>query len=184
MQKNDHRIKLTKMMIRQSFLSLLREKPINKITIKELCEKAGINRATFYAHYEDIYALMDETKNELAESILHAVHEISSTALLSDFYAEICRTISEHRDSCEAIFGKYGDADFAVAVVELARGQCLALWRQTGAAKEDDLEMLYTFVSYGSIAVIRSWVQSGMQQPPEVIAGFIERSTKWYQNNI
>lgn len=184
MQKNDHRVKLTKLMIRQSFLSLLKEKPINKITVKELCEKAGINRATFYAHYEDIYALMDETKNEIADSILSAVHTISSTASLSVFFAEMCRVISEHRDSCEAIFGKYGDADFSVAVVELAREQGLAFWRQNGATEESDLEMLYTFVSYGSLAVIRAWVQNGMQQTPEQIAGFIERSTKWYPKYI
>ena len=48
--KNDHRVTVTKKMITESFLELIKEKPLAAITVKELCEKAHINRATFYAH--------------------------------------------------------------------------------------------------------------------------------------
>ena len=49
----DARVRYTKMMIRNSLLELLSTKPIAKITVTEICERAGINRATFYAHYTD-----------------------------------------------------------------------------------------------------------------------------------
>ena len=52
---NDHRTRLTKMMIRKAFMDLLKQKPIQSISIRELCETAGINRGTFYTHYADIY---------------------------------------------------------------------------------------------------------------------------------
>ena len=56
---NDRRTRVTRLLIRRAFTELLRRKPIQSITVKELCEEAGINRGTFYAHYTDIYALRD-----------------------------------------------------------------------------------------------------------------------------
>ena len=47
--KQDHRVRLTKLLLREAFLDLLVEKPVAKITVKELCEQANVNRATFYA---------------------------------------------------------------------------------------------------------------------------------------
>ena len=58
MARSDQRTRLTRMLIRQAFTSLLKEKPVQSISVKELCERAGINRGTFYAHYTDIYDLM------------------------------------------------------------------------------------------------------------------------------
>ena len=56
-KKEDHRTRLTKMMILNAMTGLLKEKPIQNITVKELCERAEINRGTFYLHYHDIYDL-------------------------------------------------------------------------------------------------------------------------------
>ena len=48
MAKIDVRARYTRKIIKESFYTLLREKPVEKITVKELCEKAEINRSTFY----------------------------------------------------------------------------------------------------------------------------------------
>ena len=50
MKKQDQRTRLTRMLIRQSLTTLLQKKPIQSISIRELCELAGINRGTCYAH--------------------------------------------------------------------------------------------------------------------------------------
>ena len=47
----DQRTQLTYSLLRQAFTDLLKQKPIQRITVKELCQKAGVNRSTFYAHY-------------------------------------------------------------------------------------------------------------------------------------
>ncbi len=59
---------LTKRAIKTSFLKLLNAKMLDKITVKDIVEDCGINRNTFYYHFEDVYALLqeifeDETKN-------------------------------------------------------------------------------------------------------------------------
>lgn len=57
MKSRDHRARVTQILIQKALTKLLREKPIHRISVKELCEEAGINRGTFYAHYTDIYDL-------------------------------------------------------------------------------------------------------------------------------
>ena len=66
-KKEDLRVLRTRQKIYRCFLDLRRKKPIEEIRITDLCEKAGINRATFYHHYQDIYALSDEMENTVIE---------------------------------------------------------------------------------------------------------------------
>ena len=56
----DIRVKKTKRAIQKAFIALLREKPIEKITVKEIAERAEINKTTFYSHYETLDALTAE----------------------------------------------------------------------------------------------------------------------------
>ena len=67
--KDDRRTLYTLRVIREVFLALLEEKPLNKISIQELCTLADISRTTFYAHYKDIYDLMDKTVHNWLDSI-------------------------------------------------------------------------------------------------------------------
>ena len=50
--KSDQRVIITKMMLKEALLKLLHTRQLNKITITDLCRESGINRATFYRHYE------------------------------------------------------------------------------------------------------------------------------------
>ena len=56
----DIRIARTDRAIEQAFMELREKNPLEKIKIKDLCAMACINKSTFYAHYEDIYALANE----------------------------------------------------------------------------------------------------------------------------
>ena len=52
----DKRIEKTKKSIKNAFMELRAKKPLEKISVKELCDLAYINKSTFYSHYEDIHA--------------------------------------------------------------------------------------------------------------------------------
>ena len=69
----DIRIARTDRAIEQAFMELREKNPLEKIKIKDLCAMACINKSTFYAHYEDIYALANALENKLIESILASV---------------------------------------------------------------------------------------------------------------
>lgn len=172
----DHRVRITKMLLRESFLDLLTKKPIAKITVRELCEAAGVNRATFYAHYHDINDLNDEIKDELTQAIARAIGTTLAGQSLERFSIEICRIIAQYRQLCMAFFGENGDRDFPAQIVESFRESSVALWKQERPDLSDDaLDYLYTFASTGCLAIIRAWVRDGMEDSPEDIARFIER---------
>ena len=62
-KKSNQRIILTKKLVHSAFLDLLREKGIREISIRELCNRAGINRTTFYNHYGSQYDVFAEISN-------------------------------------------------------------------------------------------------------------------------
>jgi len=70
----DLRITKTKKAIINAFLSLRSKKPLEKITVRELCEMAMINKSTFYSHYADIYQLSDSLENEVVLSVIQSMN--------------------------------------------------------------------------------------------------------------
>ena len=78
--KDDRRVRYTKMVLKDSFISLLEKKDISQITVKEICENADINRATFYSHYTDVYDLLKKIESELLENdtvyLLQLYHKV------------------------------------------------------------------------------------------------------------
>ena len=65
----DIRVKKTKRAIQKAFIALLREKPIEKITVKEIAERAEINKTTFYSHYETLDALTAEMELQTVQLV-------------------------------------------------------------------------------------------------------------------
>jgi AcrR family transcriptional regulator len=81
----------TEKAIKETFLNLLNEKPVNKITVKDISQTCGINRNTFYYHYNDIPSLMEEIFTEQAELIVNLDENASLYELLiyaADFAIE------------------------------------------------------------------------------------------------
>ena len=65
----------TKFVIEKTFLKLLNERPISKITVKDIVEECGINRNTFYYHFHGIQALLEEVIIEDMDRIIRAIPE-------------------------------------------------------------------------------------------------------------
>jgi len=73
----DLRIVKTRKIIREAFLELRAQAPLEKIKVNRLCQLAQINKTTFYKHYSDIYALSEEIENDLIRSILTSFERIN-----------------------------------------------------------------------------------------------------------
>lgn len=65
MKKNDSKYFYTAKLMNQALLALLEKKDLEFISVTEITKKAGVNRSTFYLHYENIYELLEETINNL-----------------------------------------------------------------------------------------------------------------------
>ena len=91
-EKMDLRIQKTEKAIKNVFLELRARKPLEKITVKELCELALINKSTFYSHYEDIYALSEAMEQETVASIIGSIDHLKdyTTDNPDAFTRELC----------------------------------------------------------------------------------------------
>lgn len=176
--KNDHRIAVTKSMITDAFLDLIKDKSIGSITVKKLCESANVNRATFYTHYENIYDLAEQIRKTFVNKILEEVGSFTNDASLGDMLRIVCKYIYENAKLAEIVFGKNVDSFFAVKVVESMRNKYISLWSDCEGSEQTDLNLKYTFLAYGGLAVLREWVQKGFLQSPEEIAAFIENNVR------
>ncbi|MCI8388922.1 MAG: TetR family transcriptional regulator [Clostridiales bacterium] len=68
----------TKKAIRESFIKLLNERPLNHITVKDIVEDCGINRNSFYYHYQDLPALIEEIIAEQLKAITEQYQSVDS----------------------------------------------------------------------------------------------------------
>ena len=72
----DHRIQKTKNSICSAFIELRSRKQLERITVKELCELAQINKTTFYSHYVDIYDLSDQIESDIVSTVIRNLNNI------------------------------------------------------------------------------------------------------------
>ena len=118
MPGKDHRTRVTKMLIRRAFTDLLRVKPVQSISIKELFEKAGVNRGTFYAHYASVHDLLMQMEDEM----LAEINEVLSSLLPTDggdvsslrISTELFQCLKDNADLCTVTLGDFGDKSFAI----------------------------------------------------------------------
>ena len=175
MEKMDARKRYTQMVLKQSFLKLLKEKAVNRITVKEVCALAQLNRATFYAHYSDCFALMESIENELIDAFeksLRYVNSFDVTALIEALYD----MVDQNQEACRTlVLGNTSSAVIA-KMIALAKTDSLAYWhRELPKASETELEMMYTHLSNGLMHVI---VEGYDKYSKEEMIRFVSQVTK------
>ncbi|MDY0064690.1 MAG: TetR/AcrR family transcriptional regulator, partial [Bacilli bacterium] len=111
----DRRINKTKQIMKEALTTLLEQKDIRKITVKELSQLANINRGTFYLHYMDIYDMVDQLGNEIINEI-SAIIEKNNALHMGAFYIPILVKIVEYLNQdmrfCKVLIGPNGDLGF------------------------------------------------------------------------
>ena len=172
MKKTDARVRYTQKVLKDSLLQLLEKKPINKITVKEVCALAELNRATFYAHYTDCFALLESIENEMLdgfEESLKYIRSLDVTSLMSAIYEMIERNDS----ACRVLVFHGGDRKILAKMTELAREKSIDYWRgELKRATEAELDMLYIHLSNGLLHVV---VDGYGKYSREELSGFINK---------
>ncbi len=179
-KKENRRVQLTKKMVKESFIRLLEEKEISDITIKELCEKADINRSTFYAHYSDQYDLMCKIQDELIENVevyltpyIHDEMEDVSVEIVE----RIFEYVRENAQICRLLLSERGDLNFQKRVLNLVYGRYISELRKTLALNREDAEYVYAYSITGCIGVIQKWLNDDMKKSPRFMAEIVINMT-------
>lgn len=101
----DARIAKSKKKIFDAFMCLRAKKELHKITVKELCQEAHINKSTFYDHYEDIFDLSDKIESELVSEAISEIKNIENLILdVSEITYQLFKVFTSHYDKLEVVF--------------------------------------------------------------------------------
>lgn len=173
-KKTDKRVLYTKRAIRESFLKLLDEKPIEKISVTEICQLAGINRGTFYTHYSDAYDLRDSIEEEMAEIIRESFSDLKVNGHLLSPTATF-EVVRQNREIFSILSSPYCNtrmlSDFIRQYVDHYIGEHAALIGELGTEK---LELLKCMVTAAVGAAVKCWFDSDMESEPGYMANAIE----------
>lgn len=174
MANNDRRVRKTKEVLKKSLITLMKDKSINSITVKELCEKADINRGTFYLHYKDVFHMLEEIEKELYQEFQDKIlsHEISSDiAFTKPILQDIFSFIAQNSDFCMVVVCERGDMAFVKKIVSLIYERFYSSWSIIFNNTDKDLfEKYYSFILYGAIGLIDHWLRNGLKESPEYMA--------------
>ena len=93
--------------IKEAFIELVAEKDISQIRIREITERAELSKGTFYAHYQDIYAVLEDIENENIERMtayLAEIHGNSITEGYTPFLKKLFFYIEENKEIYNKLF--------------------------------------------------------------------------------
>ena len=155
--------------IEESFIRLLNERPLDKITIKDIVDDCGISRMAFYYHFKDIYDLVEWACIEDASKALQGkkTYETWQEGLLQIFEAvqenkpfilNAYRCIS--REQMERFLYQLTYGLIRGVVEEQSRGT---------AVSEEDKSFIAEFYKYSFVGVMLDWIRQGMTADPRVL---------------
>lgn len=178
----DRRILKTRSVIKESLTSLMKEKPFDKITIKDITDRANINRATFYLHYMDKYDLLEQSQNDILNEIREVLADafkifnpqsfpIQDATTIIPFLSCVYECIGKNSDFVKVILGGNGDLNFQLKFKILIE----ELIKKISVIKTPDafcipLKYLIETATSMHIGIISRWLEDGMIETPSELA--------------
>lgn len=159
--KNNQRTRLSKILLKNALMDLLSEKgSVTKISVRELCERADLNRSTFYAHYSEPKELLEEVEAELLDATREHLQKIGAE-----------NDIGAHRYLLSfLIYIKENDKPFRTLLIDAGDPEFRSKFMQQSIIQfvenpnisfpKDQEQYIYSYILNGSTGVIIQWMRS------------------------
>ena len=174
----DRRVRKTRRQLRECRITLLKEKKVQDITVRELTDMADLNRGTFYLHYKDVFDLLEKTEAELQEDFNQLVRKHDAVDLKqrpSVIFNEIYYLVYDNADLIEILLGENGDLSFVNRLKQLIREKCLKDWMEVfRSGNAAAFDAFFSFIVSGCIGLVQYWLQTGLKETPEQMAKLTE----------
>ena len=178
-RSNDPRAVRTRGAIKRAFNELVMESNAPRVTVKDLAERAGINRKTFYLHYETLDQLYDDVVNDIRTEFF--LHPETTETVAEDFAGHATRFfcfLAQQPPVVERLVCAYRDYDFGE---QLYLGQ-MDRYRTTGGNPflwlgPDKLDLVLCFIRSTALDFYRRWVQSKKAVPADEAALLLSELT-------
>ncbi|MBT2289243.1 TetR/AcrR family transcriptional regulator [Paenibacillus albidus] len=170
--REDPRVIRTRQLILDAFMQQLHTVDFNNITISDITKKATINRATFYAHFPDKYALLEAL---LADAFLeYVLKRVDAEALLTEeTVQQLIYSLCDYHESSNSCVKKYNTVAPIIAdsiKTQLEQFILQLLTREMKGADQRTLEYTATLLSWSIYGVTYRWHEEGKQESATVLA--------------
>ena len=178
--KMDRRSRRTRNALTTALMALLKERPLKSITVTELAELADVNRATFYVHFQDVYDMFDQVKEEfcnICRELVDAHGEELARNENRPFLEDIFSYFETNEDAFAIVFGDNADGAFLGDVIDVVRDSCLTAVAPLEAVERRERDQGLTpnrdralgmalcnyqfdFIAGGIVSMLKSWLAS------------------------
>jgi AcrR family transcriptional regulator len=183
MEKVDFRVQVSRKVLQESLLALMKEKSILHISIKEICEAAGLSRATFYAYYKDQYDLLQAIEEQTLIETDAIIQKYKMAAgktgsqEVAVFLQDILQFIANNSNSIQVLLGENGDSNFQKKFFrkEIER---MSQFKESVGAKSRNKEVDkydFVFVIGGTLTLVQGWLKNGMDIPAPKLAKILAK---------
>ena len=176
MENLDNRVRYTKAVLQQALLKILQKKHIDKVTIKELCDEAKVNRGTFYLHYSTPNDLLMEIEQQFINENMARFTPYFDEGYETSYLAMLFAGVLKNKDLCKVIMGKNGNPRFMERIQEMIRPYVVDGWcSEFPKYKREDLDYVYDFVFTGSMRLILNWIDDDKGLSTAELANRLDR---------
>ena len=162
-------LQLTKKAIVNSFIKLLNEKPLDKITVKNIAEDCGINRNTFYYHFSDIRELTVYT----IDSQIHSVSELDFNGdSWVDSFVEAAKFVIDNKKAVYNIYNSLNREtveNYLNPVAFKVTDNFVSAKAVGIDADKSDIELIKDFYMSALVGIICKWLENGMDKDPDIV---------------
>lgn len=166
-----------KRMIKSSFIKLLNERPISQITVKEIVDDCGVNRNSFYYHFQDIPSLLEEIVVELADKVIASQPEDASFE--EQISGALNQIVKHKRAIYHIIRGSNSNSEFyelqLMRICEYVTRSYINSRDYSVDVPEEDMEYIVNFMKNLTFGQIMDWIYHDMSYD------IAEHSTRLYR---
>ena len=167
------RTKMTKLLLRTALIELMQEKPFHKITVKEICERADLNRATFYLHYSDQNQLLDEVINTLVNDMTEYLSSFKGEYNHVTFLSRLLEYIKNNAVLYRTLMSNDVNGGTRTKVIRDVLGNIKKDLPVFGSSAEN--KYFYTYFIDGTASIILKWINSDFDLSCNELAKLIAR---------
>mgnify|MGYP005810669731 CR=1 FL=1 len=165
----NRRVIMTKRLLKESIFELMKNKPLSKITIKEICENADVNRTTFYKYYGDQYSLVKEAEDELLAKTSEFLRNLSSDEEKIKLLEEFLTYVKNNGEMFDILLDRNSDTDFRIRLMSVAMEKVM-IEKYEPSIRDDNKKYVYCMVIMGAISTMSLWIKSNYDKSIKDVA--------------
>lgn len=178
--KEDRRIRRTKKLLKQALAQLMDEKDFKDITVKDITERADLNRGTFYLHYTDTYDILNKIEDEILKNIQNMINQNIEKTNASDSVIPALKPIAEYimenADICRCLINNKASVDFIEKFQNLIYDNCSDIIKRRHNVKDSKQNEFYlSFITLGIIGMVKKWLETKPMVSAEEIVVFVNQ---------